>query len=89
MSRIASQFDQVFEGFAAELPFLTKLMLPGSIYFWLIPGIVILLAALNSLEVIQRSVVIALTAALSITSIGLYVVGLYLPIFQLGAVVSS
>jgi type II secretory pathway component PulF len=89
LSRVALQFNEVFDGFGAELPWLTKLMLSGSIYYWLMPMLFGLCFVVHHLGYINRAMVLFITSVGTIASMGLSVVGLYLPIFQLGAVVAG
>jgi len=89
LSRVATQFNDVFEGFGADLPWLTNIMLPDSLYYWLVPLSFGICYIVHHLGFLSRPAVLLVSSVGTILSISLCIVGLYLPIFQLGAVVSS
>lgn len=87
-SKVASQFEDVFDGFGAELPWLTNLMLPDAPYYWLAPIIIVLLHIAHHSGYLSRPMVLLASSVGTVASIVLCLIGLYLPIFQLGAVVA-
>lgn len=89
LSQSAIEFEAVFKGFGTELPFVTQLMLPGSIYFWAMPGIALATVVLHQLKVVDKDTVVILSTLMTFASIGLFIIGMYLPIIQLGGAVSN
>ena len=87
LSNVAVQFGEVFEGFGAELPLLTQMLLPGSLYYWIIPIVIALCFALHHAGLLSKVQVLFVTSAGTVLSIVTCITGLYLPIFQLGAVI--
>ena len=85
MSGVAIQFADVFEGFGAELPLLTQFMLPGSVFYWFMPVLILLVFLAHHLGQIKRRVALILGSVLTVASMILCTFGLYLPIIQLGA----
>ena len=88
MTRIAHQFESVFEGFGADLPVLTQFLLPGSLYYWIVPLAVVITLAGHQLGHVSRRVTLLMSSIATVTSMIVSTLGLYLPIFQLGAVVT-
>ena len=89
LSRAAAQFADVFEDFGAELPMLTRLVTNDSLYYWVVPLGIALCFVAHHQGYLTRSQTLFISSAATIASIILCVVGLYLPIFQLGSVVNS
>ena len=73
----------------ADLPLLTKMMFPDSAYYWIIPGIALLMVILNVFKLVSKRAAISVSGLLTVASIILFIVGLYLPIYQLGSVVGA
>ena len=73
----------------ADLPLLTKMMFPDSAYYWIIPGIALLMVVLNVLKLVSKRAAISVSGLLTVVSIILFIVGLYLPMYQLGSVVGA
>ena len=88
MYRVSLEFLDVFEGFGAELPTLTQILIhPG--YYWSVPiltGCAFLAHQMGYLGKVQT---VLFGSALSLGSIPLCIIGFYLPIFQMGSVVTS
>ena len=88
------EFRDLFLGFGAKLPVLTQFVLASYNYF----GLFLLVGLIPSVRLVwnrNRSVVeknrlftmIIVSFALSISLMGVFVVAMYMPIFQLGTVV--
>lgn len=93
MAKITPQFIQLFAGFGAELPWLTRMTLSYSRYLGLLPiisGILAIYVWLHSVR--SRESERALTmlligfAVVAVVIITMAVAGFYLPIFKLGKV---
>ena len=89
LSSVALQFQDVYDSFGAELPWLTRMMLSGSLYYWLVPVVLGSCYCLHHLGYLSRAMVLLITSVGTISSMFLCIAGLYLPVFQLGAVVGA
>lgn len=89
LTTVARQFEAVFEGFGAELPVLTRFLLADSIYYWIVPSLVAIVVVSHHFGRVSRSMTLLVTSISNIASIILCTLGMYLPIFQLGAVAGT
>ena len=81
------KFADVFDGFGAELPWITSFVVYSPAYYWGIPILAALFFAAHHMGIISRVTVILTTSLITVASIIFTIFALYLPIFQLGAVV--
>ncbi|MEL7025045.1 MAG: hypothetical protein AAGL69_15020 [Pseudomonadota bacterium] len=87
LSRLAARFQELFSGFGAELPFLTRMLMVDSLYFWVIPVTLCGILVAHQLGWVSRSVAIIANWVGTVGSMIVALFGLYLPIFKMGAVV--
>ena len=88
MYTVSLQFADVFAGFEAELPVLTQLLI-HPVYYWLIPILSGVAFFVHRLGFITKKQTVLLGTGLTLGSIPLCIIGFYLPIFQLGSVVTG
>ena len=86
---VSKRFIEVFEGFGAELPMLTKLFLPGSVMYYLLPAAAIIALLGHPLGMRSAKTAFSLISISSGLFIPAFIIAMYLPIFQLGSVVSN
>lgn len=90
LSYVIPQFESLFEGFGADLPAITHFMITVHSYYYLlaIPAIIG-----NILIHLQKNtagwVLVIFSGAMGIILIPFTVIAMYLPIFQMGKVVSG
>ncbi len=89
LTKPAKFLREQFSDSGAELPALTRMMFPDSAYYWIIPGIALVLVVLNVLKVVPKGVAVLISGLLTIVSIVLFIVGMYLPIYRLGSFVGG
>ncbi|MEM8501401.1 MAG: hypothetical protein AAF542_25555 [Pseudomonadota bacterium] len=87
IARAVNNFAEVFDEFGAQLPWITNLLVEGSLYYWIVPVTVGLYFLAHHFGYFSRSVTYLISSLTTIASIIVCVFALYLPIFQLGAVV--
>lgn len=80
------QFSEVFAGFGADLPLLTRLASRGYAAIWLAPLLVTLVHPFWPWHA-HRALAAGLTGLLSLTGIPLVFIAIYLPIFNLASAV--
>ncbi|MEM7220694.1 MAG: hypothetical protein AAF515_20195 [Pseudomonadota bacterium] len=85
-SHVAPQFASVFDGFGSTLPAITKLMLPGAMFYWIAPSLVCMLCLSSIGGGLSHRTVLLLSTAITVVSFALFIAGMYLPVFQLGFV---
>ena len=84
---VATRFAEIFEGFGAQLPFLTQAFLPGSIVYFIIPTATLLAYAARYFNFgPTRAIFLGLSIA-SALFLPVFIIAMYLPIIRLGAVV--
>ena len=84
---IAPQFEDVFAGYGTDLPWLTQLVFAEPWYYWGFPIFIALCFVAHHLDYLSRPIVLLICSVGTFASLMLIMFGLYLPIFQLGAVV--
>ena len=89
MSLTAEQLADAFADADAALPLLTQALLPGSAYYWLLPVTIVAVLIAHHTNRLSRRVTTCACAGITIASMLLYVVGLYLPVVRLGTLVAS
>jgi len=89
LSRVAVHFEAIFEGFGNQLPLVSQLILPGSVFYWFAPACTILAAVAERSGRITKSHVGLIGGGLTILDCIVCIFGIYLPIFQLGTVISN
>ena len=87
---VVPEFEELFEGFGAELPFFTRLVLNVHEYFYLltIPAFVGNILIYNMKNQLGWWLV-GITGVMGILLIPLTIIAMYLPIFQMGNVVNG
>ena len=86
---VAGKFQSVFDGFGAQLPLLTRAFLPGAPTYYII-AIVSLIAYLSRhYQWFPTRMPFILFGLCAMIEGPVFVIAMYLPIFQLGAVVSG
>jgi type II secretory pathway component PulF len=86
---VAKEFTDVFKDFGAELPFYTTLFLPGSSIYYLLPlGAIIVLIG-QHLRLFPTKLAFSVIGISTGLFTPAFIIAMYLPIFQLGAVVTS
>ena len=90
LSYIVPEFEELFAGFGADLPALTKLVIHfhDNFYLLAIPGIVGNIFLHFQKHVFGWSLV-GFSGAMAVLLIPLTIVAMYLPIFQMGKVVGG
>ena len=88
MYTVSLNFVEVFEGFGAELPILTQMLIHPA-YYWSIPILTGCVFLIHRAGLLTRSQTVFLSTGISLGSIPLCIIGFYLPIFQLGSVVTN
>lgn len=90
LSYVIPEFGELFEGFGAELPVFTKLVLTVHEYFYLLalPGVIGNLLIYNSKNVAGWWLV-GFSGAMGILLIPLTIIAMYLPIFEMSRVVNG
>lgn len=93
---IVPQFEKLFEGFGADLPYATKLVIDSYHYWWLIPLAMVIqflyMQFGNVTSAAAQRVFFVLNiifAILEVLFVPLLVIVFYLPIFHMGQVVSG
>ena len=86
---VSKKFIDVFEGFGAELPMLTKLFLPGSFIYYLLPAAAVIALLGHLLGMRSAKTAFSLISISTGLFIPAFIIAMYLPIFQLGSVVSN
>jgi type II secretory pathway component PulF len=90
---VIPQFDQVFRNFGAELPLLTRLFVAGRYALFGLPVLVLAAWALTPRRTPpgnERGIVaLVVGIGLGVILLPLCVIAMYLPIFQLAAVVGG
>jgi len=90
LSYVVPEFEKLFEGFGAELPAFTRLVITVHNYYYLlaIPGV-----AGNILIHLKKQtagwVLVVFSGAMGVILIPFTVIAMYLPIFQMGRVVGG
>lgn len=93
---IVPQFEKLFEGFGADLPYATKLVIDSYHYWWLVPLIMVgqflYMQFGNVTSVAAQRVFFSLNiffVVLEVLFVPLMVIVFYLPIFAMGKVVAG
>ena len=88
MSRTAQQLVGIYDERSAELPLLTQFLLPDSIYYWILPVLLIILAVLQYLGTISQRLNKRLAQVATFGSAVIYIFGLYLMVIDMGRVIT-
>ena len=90
LSYVIPEFEELFEGFGADLPSFTKLVLTIHEYFYLLalPGVIGNVLIYNSKNVAGWWLV-GFSGAMGILLIPLTIIAMYLPIFEMSRVVNG
>jgi type II secretory pathway component PulF len=87
MSYVANLLADVFLEAGAELPWVTEFLIQESLYYWIVPLGVACSFAAHHLGYLSRAHALLIGSVGTITSSVVCVIALYMPIFQLGALV--
>ena len=87
LTRIAGYFETIYAEAGAELPALTQMLLPNSWYYWVMAITFAAVHLAHQGGYLTRALVNVITTGLTFLSIGISVIGFYLPIFGLGDLV--
>lgn len=87
LSITANRLAQMFEGNGAELPWLTQFLIKDSVFYWIVPALIIAGFVAHHLGYLSRGSILLMSSVGTIFSIVISVIGLYLPLFQLGGLV--
>ena len=87
--RVALQFEEVFVGFGAKLPILTQAFMPGSILYYILPGMCLLTYAARWFIAASANNLFVAYGVVSGLMVPTFIVAMYLPIFQLGTLVGE
>ena len=82
------QYAEIYDEFGGELPAITRMLIESPIYYWIFPVLVTIALLVHHAGYLSRSFVLLFSSIGSGISTALCVLGLYLPILQLGSVVS-
>ena len=86
VSGIPRQFEDVYDGFGAELPLITSFLIDSPFYFWIVPVLVVACMMLNHFGHIGRVATLLVSIFGTLASYVILMIGLYYPIFLLGGV---
>ena len=89
LTHIAQQFEEVFAGFGADLPSYTQAFLTGSPVYFVLPTVCFVAYIAHWLN---RRFSMPVLVACAIGTVLMYpavTIAMYLPVFQLGAVVAG
>ena len=89
ISGIPRQFEDIYNGFGAELPWITSFLIDSPIYFWMGPAVVAGGMLLHQFGHIGRVSIILVSILGTLASYTILMVGLYYPIFLLGSVAAK
>ena len=84
ISGIPRQFEDVYAGFGAELPWITSFLIDSPIYLWIVPLVVIATTILHHFGQIGRASLFVVSVLGTLASYHILMLGLYYPIFLLG-----
>jgi len=82
---VLGKFQETFEAFGVELPWLSRIVLSYHGLLWLVPAGIAALAALAPAWRGKRAAALGVASALVLMPV--CVIAMYLPVFNLGAVV--
>ena len=86
---VAYEFADVFAGFGAKLPLFTQLFLPGSFIYYLLPAAAIIALVAQYLQFRSARLAFLIVSVASGLFLPAFIIAMYLPIFQLGAAVTT
>lgn len=89
ISGIPHQFEAVYSGFGAELPWITSFLIDSPVYFWVEPVVVAVGLLLHHSGHIGRVPIILVSVLGTLASYTVLMLGLYYPIFLLGSVATQ
>ena len=85
ISGVPRQFKDVYDGFGAELPWITSFLVNSPFYLWIGPVVVAVGMLLHQAGHIGRASIILVSALGTLASYTILMLGLYYPIFLLGS----
>ncbi len=85
LASLAPEFEKVFSGFDSELPFLSRMFLPGSLIYWVLPAFCVAAYVAYWFRPEKMMSVLLACGIGSVLMIPAFIVAMYLPVFQLGA----
>ena len=80
------QYSELFEGFGAELPFLTKAVLLGAWGFWILPFIAFVVIAFAPKAKSPTTTIVIFLFVVGILWVPVAIYGLYLPVWEMAEV---
>ena len=86
-SGIAGQLSDVYQNMGEDLPLVTKILTEDSLYYWMIPVMVMGGMVAHHLHWIDRRFALLIGALGTLGSMIVCIFGLYLPLFQMGSLV--
>lgn len=86
--RLVHQYADIYDEFDGDLPPITRLLVDSPIYYWTFPVLVAVALLIHHAGFASRAFTVAFSSIGTAVSTLLCVLGLYLPILQLGSLVS-
>lgn len=90
MSYVVPEFEALFEGFGSELPAFTQFIITVHEYFFVlaIPGVIGTILIHNG-KYRPAWILVLFSGAMAVLLMPLTIIAMYLPVFQMGSVVSG